>query len=197
MNSALDALLSQTMQKVLELLLLHADRAYYQREIAQLSGSQLRAVQNALSRLVEGGIISRTERGRQVFYQAREDCPIFTELRDIFVKTVGIRDRIRKALQSLDEKIELALIFGSWARGDQQPDSDIDLLIVGPVSLREVSTALRDPAAELGREINPVVMTQQELRKRLEDGDHFATRLAQGETIRIMGQIDDIEEMAG
>jgi predicted nucleotidyltransferase len=131
-----------------------------------------------------------------VFYRPADDCPILEELTSIIVKTVGVRERMRKALAPLEEKIHCAAIFGSWARGDQQPDSDIDLLIIGSVSLREVSKALRGPAAELGREVSPVVMSHRELRDRLDEGDHFATRLAESEMIRIIGDTDDFGDLA-
>lgn len=196
MNSALDALLSRTMQEVLALLLLHPDRSYYQREIAEETGMNLRGVQDTLARLVASGIISRTERGRQVFYRARQDCPIMEELTRILVKTMGVRDKLQEALQPLEEKINVAVIFGSWARGDQQPDSDIDLFIVGDISLHEVSKALRAPAAELGREINPVVMSREELQTRLDEGEHFATRIAGSDTITVIGDANELKEMA-
>ncbi|MFO7947883.1 MAG: nucleotidyltransferase domain-containing protein, partial [Armatimonadota bacterium] len=85
-----------------------------------------------------------------------------------------VADRIREALAPLEEKIDVAVIFGSWARGNQQPDSDIDLLMIGDVPLQEISKALQDVGREPGREINPVVMSPEEFRQRLSDGDHFA-----------------------
>ncbi len=59
MSGLLDVLLSRTMQEILALLLLHPQREYYQREIAEATGMNLRGVQQALQRLVEGGILTR------------------------------------------------------------------------------------------------------------------------------------------
>lgn len=92
------ALLSESKIGVLELLLLRPEQAFYQREIAEKTGLRLRAVQQALRPLVEGGIVSREARGRQVFYQADASCPILAELTAILLKTVGLAEALRLPL---------------------------------------------------------------------------------------------------
>ena len=139
-NKLIGALLSESKIGVLRLLLLKPDQAFYQREIAEKTGLRLRAVQQALRPLVEGGIVRREARGRQVFYQADPSCSILSELTAILLKTVGLAEVLRRALGGLADRIEVALVFGSMARGEAVAESDVDLMVIGEVGLRELNT---------------------------------------------------------
>ncbi len=191
-DTSLEALLSDTQIQVLNLLLMHPDRDFYQREMAERLRLHLRSVQQVLARLVDGGLIQREKRGRQVYYRVNSAHPIIADLTAIFVKTVGVADRLRQALQGLNNIVEVAFIYGSWARGEQQADSDVDLLVVGGAGTREVVSALEEAVAELGRELNPVVMSPQELGERARDQDHFITSVLDGPKIYLIGTENDL-----
>ena len=71
------ALFPKARREVLGLLFGHPDRAYYLREIAELTGLGVGHVQRELQRLWRGGIIRRSNRGRHVYYQAEQSCPVW------------------------------------------------------------------------------------------------------------------------
>lgn len=77
------ALFGKTRRRVLNLFVLHADQTYYLREVARQAGTGLGAVQRELAALVKAGIVRRTTRGNQVFFQADRDWPAFAELREL------------------------------------------------------------------------------------------------------------------
>ena len=133
-------LFGQTRRRVLAWLLGHADEAFYLRQIVRQTGAAHGAVQRELSALTSAGILQRTVAGRQVYFQANRDSPIFPELRSLLLKTTGAVDVLREALAPLADRIVLAFVFGSVARGDLRNDSDIDLLVVGEVPSRRSST---------------------------------------------------------
>jgi len=195
MRTALDMLFSDSQIKVLKLLLLNKEQSFYQREIAQRLGLRVRAVQQVLEQLVHAGVILREKRGRQVYYHANAANPILADLTAVFVKTVGLADVLSEALQTLAEEIEVAFIFGSWARGEQHPESDVDLFVAGSAGPRAVISALNELMLELGRELNPVVMSPGELGQRVSDNDHFATSLLDGPKIYIIGDEDDLRRI--
>ncbi len=87
-----------TRRDVLGLLYTRPDEAFYVREVARLTGGALGAVQRELTELVSAGILERSVRGRQVYYQADRRCPVFEELRSIVTKTSGLADPLRAAL---------------------------------------------------------------------------------------------------
>ncbi len=152
-------------------------------------------VQRELARLTRAGILHRFEQGRHVFYQADRRCPVFDELRGLVVKTVAGADHLRHALTDLENRIAVAFVFGSMARGDDRAESDLDLLVVGDVSLQEVVTAIDSTQRTFAREINPIVYPAQELRSKLEGGHHFLTTVLADEKIFIIGTQNELGEL--
>lgn len=89
------------------------------------------AVQRELAQLTAAGLLTRFQRGNQVFYQANPETPIFSELKSVIVKTAGVADVLREGLAELANKITVAFIHGSVARGQAKGDSDVDVVVVG------------------------------------------------------------------
>jgi predicted transcriptional regulator len=83
---------SKTRQSVLSVLYTHVDEAFYLRQLSRMANIKMGALQRELKQLTEAGIIKRTARGHQVYYQANKDCPIFDELKNIIVKMFGIEN---------------------------------------------------------------------------------------------------------
>ncbi len=190
------ALVSHSKARVLELLLLHPERDFYQREIAERTDHHIRSVQQALRPLVQAGIVTREERGNQVFYRANPACPVLPELTGLIVKTVGIAGPLRRALTALRDGIDVALVFGSFASGRFRASSDVDLLVIGEVSPRQVVSALSGVAEEIGREINAVVMARDEVRERAARGDHFLEGVLARPTVPVIGDSDELAALA-
>ena len=80
------ALFGKTRRAVLALLYGHADESFYVRQIVRAVGVGLGAVQRELKRLSEAGLIERVGRGRQVYFQANRQCPVFAELHGLIVE---------------------------------------------------------------------------------------------------------------
>jgi len=189
-------LFGKTRRAVLSLLYSHTDESFYLREIARAAGVGLGAVQREVKHLSDSGIISRTVRGNQVYYQANPHCPIFQELKDLVIKTAGVGDVLRAALAPLAGRIGVALIYGSLARGKESRASDVDLLVVGDVTFAEVVSALGDAQETLGREINPTVYPPDEFQSKLGEGHHFLTSVSKEPCIFLIGGEDELERLA-
>lgn len=166
------------------------EQSFHLREIERLTRIPSGPAHRELKRMERAGLLSATRSGNQVRYQANRMNPIFPELQGIVRKTVGLADVVRDALQPLEHNIELALIFGSVARGAERPRSDVDLLVVGEVTFEDVVNALFPLHEQLGREINPIVMNHEEfVRRRREQS--FMSRVMRGEKILLMGALDE------
>jgi predicted nucleotidyltransferase len=78
------------------------------------------------------------------------------------------------ALAPLKDRIQAALVFGSVAKQTDRAASDIDLMIISDtVEFPDVVLALQPIEQGLGREINPVIYTQQELARRVKADEGF------------------------
>lgn len=189
-------LFGQTRRSILALLFGHADEQFYLREIARRGGTGIGATQRELGQLTEAGLVSRVRRGHQIYYQANRENPIFSELKSILVKTCGIRDILLEGLTSLEDRIELAFVFGSIARGEENASSDVDLMVVGEVTFTDVMSALGQIEAKVGREVNPTVYGPREFREKLAAKNHFLSTIAKEKKLFVIGDEREFRRLA-
>jgi len=187
------ALFGKTRLAILALLYGQVDRTFYLSEIVRLAGVGRGAVQRELARLTRAGLLIRTQQGQQVHFQANAEAPVFDELRGLVRKTAGIVDLLRLALSPLAERIKSAYVYGSIARGEETATSDIDLLVVGEVSLFDIVSATADSREALGRDLNPTVFPPAEYAKKVRKKDHFLTTVLAGPKLYVIGGDDEPE----
>jgi len=182
-------------RRVLGLLLLHPDRSYYVRELARLTGSSAGTLHKELSKLTLGGVLNRVEVGNQVRYSANTDCPIFDELASILRKTSGLADVLSEALSGAESQIDFAFVFGSVARGEQNSNSDVDVMVVGEIDFAEVIQLLHPIQAILQREINPVVYSRAEFVRRVRANEPFILEVLSKSKLFVVGDEHDIRKL--
>jgi len=161
-----------------------------------LTGVSPGAGQRELKRLSEAGIILRSLRDNQVHFQANPQCPIFEDMKSLITKTQGVADVLRSALESLVNSIKAAAIYGSVAQGRANKESDVDLLVVGDVTFGGVVENLARAQEILRREINPVVVSLEEFRSRISEGDHFLESIMRSSFIPVIGDPHELGRVA-
>jgi predicted nucleotidyltransferase len=189
-------LFSKTRRAVLSLLYSHVDDAYYLRQIVRSAGVGLGTVQRELKQLSDAGIIRRIVRGHQVYYQANPQCPVFAELKNLVLKTVGVGAALQAALTPLGDRIDVAFIYGSIARSEEHRDSDVDVLVVGKVTFAEIVSSLSEVQKAIAREINPTVYPPEEFRSKLAAGHHFLNSVLRGPIFFLIGDKRELARVA-
>lgn len=101
------------------MLLLHPEESLYGREIARRTGLAAGTSTCELKRLAEVGLLNCERRGDQRIYSTNKRSPIFEELAGILRKACGRTDVLAEALAPLIDKIDVAFVFGSVARGTE------------------------------------------------------------------------------
>jgi predicted nucleotidyltransferase len=190
------ALFGKTRRAVLALFYSQPDRTFHLREVSRLTRSGQGAVQRELRRLTQAQILTRMNRAARAEYQANRECPIFSDLHNLILKTAGVVEVVRMALAPLTNRIQVAAVYGSVARGEAKAASDVDLLVIGDVTFGEVVDTLSDAQRQLARDVNPTVYTPAEYRKRLSQKDHFLSTLSDAQKMFVIGSNDDIEQLA-
>ncbi len=171
----------------LGLLYTRPDEAFFLREIVVRTGLGFGHVQRELARLSKAGILSRRRAGVHVYFQANRDCPVFSEILGLVRKTVGLAAGLRKALAPLADRIDVAVLYGSVARGEETAASDVDVLVIGSASFAEVVAALRPVEREARRQVNSTVFPLEEARGRIEAGRHFLTAVLESPLVILVG----------
>lgn len=194
----IEALLGSRLRaKVLGWLFGHPDERYYVRQLTLLVKEDSTNVSRELARLAKAGILVSVAEGKQKYYQANRRSPIFDELHSLVLKTSGIADIIRGSLICRINDIQLSFVFGSVASKTENKLSDIDLLVVGDISFGEVVDLLLPAEKVLGRELNPVVYSTAEFKKRVSENHHFISNILSGGKIFIVGDENELQALVG
>jgi predicted nucleotidyltransferase len=195
-SAGLPSLFGKTRQALLSLLYSRADEAHLQESLIQFAALGRGTVQRELAFLARAGVVRRTVRGRQVYFQANPESPIYAELRSLVVKTDGVADALRVALAPLAERINVAFIYGSVAKGQERRASDVDVMVIGEVSFAEASEALGEAQKSIGREVNPSVYAAADFRAKLAAKHHFLRTVLEGEKIYLIGDDRELARLA-
>ena len=190
-----DVLFGRIRGAVLALLYGHADQSFFTRQIARQADASVGAVQRELENLVKVGLIVRNSLGNQVFYRANREAPIFSEMRALVNKTVGVFGVLRSALQPLSKRIAVAFLYGSIARQEETAQSDIDLMIIGEIKLEDVLARLSNLETALGRPVNPTVYSIAEFKSKLARGNHFVNAVLEGKKAFLLGDENELRKM--
>jgi len=156
--------------RVLSLLYLRPGDRFHVRMIARLTGVPAGSLHRELRQLAEAGLLTAERSGNQVLYSANEGSPVFHELASMLDKTAGTPPTLHEhaaeytveppgklpeidaqALARICRKygVKKMSLFGSAARGELRPDSDVDLMVEFKPSSTTTSLDLIDLQDEL------------------------------------------------
>ncbi|HEX9339712.1 MAG TPA: nucleotidyltransferase domain-containing protein [Thermoplasmata archaeon] len=166
-----EALLGSTLKiRTLRVLSRYPTREFTTRELAGEAGASDVGVGKALDDLEAYDVVRRRRIGRAYAVRANPGSALFQAARELFGREEERGARFRRAVQRwcARENVEYAALFGSAARGEMGPDSDVDLLVVSRTP-KAVFDALADLAEEtrrlVGRPLSPLVLDPEEFRK--------------------------------
>lgn len=195
MNTLAKLFCSKVRAEIVRLLFGLSAEQLHLREIQRKAGLAMGTIQRDIAQLVKMGLIVRRTDGNRVYFTANRAHPLTPDLRRLVLKTCGLADALRQALGS--QGIRCAFVFGSVAAGSEHAESDVDLMIIGEVGLREISRRLSGVSDLVGREINPHVLSPGEFAKRRKANEHFVSSVMESPRIWVKGSDDDVEAMGG
>lgn len=195
MNLLAEILSSKIRGEVFRILFGVDDNALHLREIERRSGLTIGTVQQEIKKLLKLDLIKRQRDGNRIYYQANREHPLYTEIRNIVLKTTGLAEVIKGAL-SASPDIKIAFVFGSIAHQTEKAASDVDLMVIGTLGLRKLTGLLTGVSVRVGRDINPHVFSEKEFVRRKKGRDHFLNQVLESSKIFIIGTENDLAEMA-
>ncbi len=178
--------------ELLGFFLSHPDEEFDQGQLASALKHSRYPIQRNLEKLQNLNLITKKAFGNRISYKANKSSPIFGDLRNVFLKTVNFGDLLREGLKGLEGGVEVALIYGSLAQNKDEFDSDIDLLIIGDLTLKDAAIALSGVKSTLQREINLNTYTASEFKKKYKQGNHFVNSIVRSKKIFLIGGEDEL-----
>ena len=182
----------RTTAKVLALLTSTPGQRFHTREIVRRVEGTEHPVHRALTLLEEQGLVDSERVGNLRMWSMPTTHPLYKGLREVFARTVGIAEQMRIAFG--DRRVDLAFIFGSYATGRDDATSDIDLFILGEIDWSSMPDVESDVLARLGRELNAVVFSEEDLRSAVERESPFIATIRDEPKIWIVGDDKALEQ---
>ncbi len=195
MNRLAELLSSRARAEIFRLLFSGAVEELHVREIERRSGLNDSTLRQELRKLVRLELVQSRRDSNRVYYRAKTESPLYPEIRNLVLKTSGLADVLKSAL--MDKRIRVAFVFGSIGRGDEKAGSDVDLMVIGQLGLRDLSRLLSGIEEKIGREVNPHVLREEEFRKRIRAKEHFVSSIMDIPKIFIIGSQRELEAMGG
>ena len=193
MNRLAELLSSRARAEIFRLLLSGTGEELHVREIERRSGLNDSTLRQELRKLVRLDLVQSRRDSNRVYYRAKTESPLYPEIRNLVLKTSGLSDVLKSALT--DKRIRMAFVFGSIARGEEKAGSDVDLMVIGQLGLRDLSRLLSGIEEKIGREVNPHVLREEEFRKRIRAKEHFVSSVMETPKIFIIGSERELEAM--
>jgi DNA-binding transcriptional ArsR family regulator len=142
---------------VLALLLNSPEEKFYVREIAKLLRKNPSGVKRELDKLEEMGLVLSEKVANLKYFQADKDSPLFSQLKDLIAKSIGLPGALKSLLRAND--VKSAFIYGAYAEGEETPT--VDLIVVGEFT-SALLTGLHDIEKNFGKKINCTVIDESE-----------------------------------
>jgi predicted nucleotidyltransferase len=176
---------SKIRQKIILLFINNKGNDYYINKIARLVNTSAGTTQRELKKLLQNGFLVYERKGNLVLFRLNETNPLLKEIESIINKTIGIEGSLRTELQKI-KGLEYAFIFGSYAKGDFNAKSDVDLYILGDIDEDRLHKSLNKVEKLLHREVNPHISSLLEFKHKLRNS-YFEKEIL-GKYILIAGE---------
>ena len=181
---------SKTRVALLSKLMMNPDKSFYLRELSKDLRLQYSMLYKEEKNLVSLNILHEEKRGRVTLVSVNKKLPYFVELKELITKTAGLGDLVRISLSEL-KGILYALIYGSFASGEEAETSDVDLLIVANINEEEVLKAIGQIENQVSREVNYILWSEKEFSNRIKSKHHLLTEIVSKPSIMLIGEEDE------
>ena len=148
---------SKTRVRLLIRFFLNPEAKSYLRELASEFGESTNAVRVELNRLSDAGLLISSQSGRNRFYQANSDHPLFPEIQNIVRKTLGLDHLIEKLTSQLGD-IKRVFLVGDYARGIDS--GFIELLIIGEADKLYLDNLVTKVEKKMNRKIRTLILNE-------------------------------------
>ena len=182
--------------ELLSLFFMRSEETFYLGEIVEHTGKDRGNISRELRNLESIGLLISRKEGNLKYYSLNKTYLLYDELRSIILKTRGAVGTLKETL-SKAKNIDYAFIYGSIAAGTETAKSDIDLMVIGEISMENLLSLMRIPERTLGRQINSSLYSVKEYGNRMNKKDPFVARVMTEPKIVLIGEEDELQRIGG
>ena len=153
---------SKTRIKLLIRFFFNPNASSYLRELAKEFNVSTNSVREELNQLTRTKLLTFQKSGRQVFYKANQEHPLFPELKSMVSKVMGI-DQVVDGIVTRLGDLEQAYLLDDYAEG--KDSGIIDLVLVGDVDQYHLNDLSRKTERYIKRKIRTLVLSRDEFKE--------------------------------
>jgi len=179
-------------RRTLGLLSSLAGAEVHTREISRRTGLDVHSVQLALTHLLKAGLVRSRRLGNLRLWSVDQTSRALGDLGPVLRRETQVAEQLRSGLRAMLQ-VRVAFIFGSFAAVTDQADSDIDLFVVGGVDWNKVAELTQKVERNVGRPVNLVVWSEDDLNQPSARQRSFITELLLQPRILLVGGEADLQ----
>lgn len=176
---------TKNQELILNFFFKHQEESYYLRQLGRELGKKPGVFQRDINKLVEVGYLRSEKKGNSRFFSLNRNHPVYAEMKSIFFKTSGIAGTLKRELAQI-QGVARAFIYGSFARGEEKADSDIDLMIIGSADENKILDVISRLEGEFGRPINYGLIGEPEFKRKSVGQDSFFENILKQKRIELV-----------
>ncbi|MBN1162204.1 hypothetical protein JXA34_00495 [Patescibacteria group bacterium] len=186
MNMLKNFFISEVRVKILKLLLLNPDENYHVRAVVRAVDAEINAVRRELENLISIGFLTRRQSSNRLYYAVNTEHPLYPEMLSLVAKEEGIGKAIIENADSIGH-VEFAMVSKGFVKGREATLLDVDLFVVGNISLDALTRIVKEQELKYGTEINFSTMTFDEFQYRKRTLDSFIMKILAQSRIMLVG----------
>lgn len=182
---------SKTRRILLNTFFSNLSTEYYTRQLSAMLGISVGTIHREVRQLVASGILNERAVGNIKLFALNKQNPVYEEIKSIIQKTEGVVKLLKEAVEGV-KGVRAAFIYGSFAKGDERQDSDIDVFLIGDnIDEDELVVNLNNLEKKLFREINYTRYSEGEYKKEKRKNS-FISEVIKGKKVFIKGGDHDL-----
>jgi predicted transcriptional regulator with HTH domain len=167
---------------LLSLLLNSPDEQFYIREIAKLLRKNPSGIKRELDNLEKMGIVTSEKIVNLKYFQANKDSPLFSELKNLITKSLGLPGALKAVLRASNAKT--AFIYGPYAEGEDT--GVVNLLVIGASG--SLTKELKEIEKRFDQKIDCLIMDEEEYKQKKKKGDSTLKKILSSKRINLLGR---------
>lgn len=183
---------SKTRRLLLNTFFSNPGAEYYTRQLASMHRISVGTIHREIKQLAASGILNVRNVGNIKLFSLNKQNPVYEEIKNIIYKTEGAIKLVKDAIAHV-KGIKVAFTYGSFAKGDERQDSDIDIFLIGDdIDEDRLIINISNLEKKLFKEINYTWYTESEYEKEKKKKNSFILEVINGKKVFIKGREDDL-----
>ncbi|WKZ30817.1 MAG: hypothetical protein QY318_03130 [Candidatus Dojkabacteria bacterium] len=183
--------ISKVRIKMLDHFLSNPSEEYHVRGLVRLLDEEINAVRRELQNLERCKLLHSQRRGNKLYYKLTPENIIVADLRALIYKDRADVQKVAAALLTI-EGIKAAFLTENYINNSHDAEYDIDLFVLGKVSVDKFTTEMKKLEKELEREFRMTLFTPEDLEFQHKKRDAFLLNVLRKDRIMLIGSEKDL-----